>query len=57
MGLVGSALALSSAILVAAQSPPGPGGLSLLDLLGGIGLFFSALVLLRLIVQMLRERN
>jgi ubiquinone biosynthesis protein len=32
-GLVGSALALSSSILIAVDSPPGPGGVSLLDLL------------------------
>jgi ubiquinone biosynthesis protein len=56
-GLVGSALALSSSILIAVDSPPGPGGVSLLDLLGGIGLFFSVLLLLRLVVQILRERD
>lgn len=56
-GLVGSALALSSAILLTAPSKPGPGGLGLLTLLGGIGLFFSVLLLLRLVVQILRERD
>lgn len=56
-GLVGSALALSSSILLTAPSPPGPGGLGLLSLLGGIGLFFSVLLLLRLVVQILRERD
>jgi ubiquinone biosynthesis protein len=56
-GLVGSALALSSSILLTAPSPPGPGGLGLLSLLGGIGLFFSVLLLLRLVVQILRERE
>lgn len=56
-GLVGSALALSSSILLTAPSPPGPGGLGLLNLVGGIGLFFSVLLLLRLVVQILRERD
>jgi ubiquinone biosynthesis protein len=56
-GFIGSALALSSSILLTASSPPGPGGLGLLSLLGGIGLFFSLLLLLRLIVQILRERD
>jgi ubiquinone biosynthesis protein len=56
-GLVGSALALSSSILLTAPSPPGPGGVGLLSLLGGIGLFFSVLLMLRLVVQILRERD
>jgi ubiquinone biosynthesis protein len=56
-GLVGSALALSSSVLLVAPSPPGPGGLGLLNILGGIGLFFSVLLLLRLVVQILRERD
>jgi hypothetical protein len=30
---------------------------SLVNLLGGIGLFFSVLLLLRLVVQILRERE
>ena len=57
IGLVGSVLALSSAVLLTAQSPPGPGGVSLFVVLGGIGLFFSVLLLLRLVVQILRERG
>jgi ubiquinone biosynthesis protein len=56
-GVIGSALALSSAIMLSANSPPGPGGVSLVNLLGGIGLFFSLLLLLRLVVQILRERD
>jgi ubiquinone biosynthesis protein len=56
-GVIGSALALSSSILLTVQSPPGPGGVSLLNLLGGIGLFFAVLLLLRLVVQILRERD
>ena len=56
-GLVGSALALSSSVLLVAPSPPGPGGLGLLSNSGGIGLFFPVLLLLRLVVQILRERD
>lgn len=56
-GLVGSALALSSSVLLTVQAPPGPGGVNLLNLLGGIGLFFSVLLLLRLVVQILRDRD
>jgi ubiquinone biosynthesis protein len=56
-GLVGSALALTSAVLLVAPSSPGPSGLGLVNILGGIGLFFSVLLLLRLVVQMLRERD
>jgi ubiquinone biosynthesis protein len=56
-GLVGSALALSSSILLTVQSPSSAGRLNLLNLLGGIGLFFSVLLLLRLVVQILRDRD
>jgi ubiquinone biosynthesis protein len=57
MGLVGSAMALSSSILLVTPSPPGPSGLGLINILGGIGLFVSVLLLLRLVVQILRERD
>jgi ubiquinone biosynthesis protein len=56
-GLVGSALALSSAILLTVQSPAAGGGVRLVNVLGGIGLFFSSLLLLRLVAQILRERD
>jgi ubiquinone biosynthesis protein len=56
-GLVGSALALSSSVLLVAPSSPGPGGPGLINILGGIGLFFSVLLLLRLVVEILRERD
>lgn len=56
MGLVASALALASALMLAANSPPIL-GFRLVNLLGGIGLFFSTLVLLRLLVQILRDRD
>jgi ubiquinone biosynthesis protein len=54
-GLIGAALALTSAILLSASSRPILGGVSLVNLLGGIGLFFAVLLLLRLLVQILRE--
>jgi ubiquinone biosynthesis protein len=59
-GLVGSAMALSSAILLTSGSARGAGlvsGVGLVSVLGGIGLFFSLLLLLRLVVQILRERD
>jgi hypothetical protein len=56
LALVASALALSSALMLAANSPPVL-GFRLVNLLGAIGLFFSALVLLRLLVQILRDRD
>jgi ubiquinone biosynthesis protein len=55
IAMIGSALALASALLLTVQ--PGTGqGATLLDIVGGIGLTFSALLLLRVIVQVLRER-
>ena len=56
LALVASALALSSALMLAADSPPVL-GFRLVNLLGAIGLFFSTLVLLRLLVQILRDRD
>lgn len=56
-GIVGSALALTSAILLTADSSPGPGGVSLTEVLGRIGLFVSVLILLTLVVQILREHD
>jgi ubiquinone biosynthesis protein len=56
MALVASALALASALMLAANSPPVL-GFRLVNLLGAIGLFFSTLVLLRLLVQILRDRD
>jgi preprotein translocase subunit SecD len=56
MALVASALALASALMLAADSPPVL-GFRLVNLLGAIGLFFSTLLLLRLLVQILRDRD
>lgn len=55
MGVIASALALSSAVMLAADSPLVQ-GFRLVNVLGAIGLFFSVLVLLRLLVQILRDR-
>jgi ubiquinone biosynthesis protein len=57
MALVGSALALSSALLLSATSAPTLHGVRVINLLGGIGLVFSLLLLLRLVVQTLREHD
>jgi uncharacterized membrane protein YedE/YeeE len=56
IGLGASALALSSAIMLGANVQPIL-GFRLVNLLGGVGLFFSILVLLRLLVQILRDRE
>ena len=56
MGVIASALALSSAVMLAADSPLVQ-GFRLVNVLGAIGLFFSVLVLLRLLVQILRDRS
>jgi ubiquinone biosynthesis protein len=56
MGLIGSALALASAILLTVPTESGQ-SLSLVSIIGGTGLSVSALLLLRLIVQILREQR
>ena len=56
MGVVGSALALSGAVMLAADSPTF-NGVRLVNTLGGITLFFAVLVLARLLVQILRDRT
>jgi ubiquinone biosynthesis protein len=56
MAFVASALALASAVMLASNSQPVL-GFRLINLLGAIGLFFSVLVLLRLLVQILRDRE
>lgn len=56
MGVVGSAMALSSAVLLNVADTSGR-TVSVLDFVGGTGLAFSALILLRVIAQVLRERG
>jgi len=57
MGIVASALALSSAIMLSSGSAPALGGFRVVNVLGAIGLFFSVLLLLRVVVQILRDRG
>jgi ubiquinone biosynthesis protein len=52
--IIGSAIALASAILLTVQPRTGEGR-ALVNIIGAIGLFFSALLLLRVLVQILRE--
>ncbi|MFC1405294.1 MULTISPECIES: AarF/ABC1/UbiB kinase family protein [Streptacidiphilus] len=56
LGMIGTGLALASALLLTVQSAPGH-DIGLVDVIGGIGLSFSALLLLRVIVQIFREQN
>jgi ubiquinone biosynthesis protein len=56
ISMIGSAIALASAILLTVSSRPGQ-DVSLVDIVGGIGLSFSVLLLLRVVVQILRERG
>jgi ubiquinone biosynthesis protein len=56
VGVIASALALSSALMLGANVQPIL-GFRLVNLLGAVGLFFSILVLLRLLVQILRDRE
>jgi ubiquinone biosynthesis protein len=55
MGVVASALSLLSAILLAAGSAPTLRGVRVVNILGAIGLFFGVLLLLRLVVQIVRN--
>lgn len=54
--MIGAALALASAILLTGPSHPGA-GVSIVDIIGGTGLSFSALLLLRVVVQVMREQS
>lgn len=51
-----SALAVASAILLTVQPHAGE-RLSVITVIGGIGLFLSVLLLSRVVVQILRERR
>jgi ubiquinone biosynthesis protein len=57
MGVASAAFVLSSAILLSASSAPTLGGVRVVNLLGGVGLFISTLLLLRLVVEILRDRG
>jgi ubiquinone biosynthesis protein len=53
---IGGALALTSAILLTVQPRAGQ-GVSLVEVVGGVGLSFAVLLLLRVVVQTVREPN
>jgi ubiquinone biosynthesis protein len=57
MGVVASAFALTAAILLSTRSAPSLGGFRLVNLLGAVFLFFAVVLLLRLVVQILRDRE
>jgi ubiquinone biosynthesis protein len=55
LAIMASALVLASAIMLSTGSAPALGGFRIVNVLGGIGLFFSVLLLLRVVVQILRD--
>jgi ubiquinone biosynthesis protein len=55
MAVVASALSLVSALMVSAGSAPTLNGVRIVNLLGAVGLFFGVLLILRLVVQVVRE--
>jgi hypothetical protein len=55
MAVVASALSLVSALMVSAGSAPTLNGVRIANLLGAVGLFFGLLLILRLVVQIVRE--
>ena len=55
MAAVASALSLVSALMVSGGSAPALNGVRIVNLLGAVGLFFGVLLILRLIVQVVRE--
>jgi ubiquinone biosynthesis protein len=57
MGIIASALALAAAIMLSAGSAPTVSGFRVVNLMGAVLLFFSVLLLLRLVVQILRDRE
>ncbi|HEY7281651.1 MAG TPA: AarF/UbiB family protein [Actinomycetota bacterium] len=57
LGIIASALALAAAIMLSAGGAPTVSGFRLVNLVGAVLLFFSVLLLLRLVVQILRDRE
>jgi hypothetical protein len=55
MAIVASALSLASALMLAAGSAPAIHGVRVVNLFGAVGLFFGLLLLLRLVIQIVRE--
>ena len=55
LGLVGSALGVISVIMLLAPGDPGTSkGITVLQLFGYIGLFFSVTLILRVVIEILR---
>jgi ubiquinone biosynthesis protein len=55
MGVIASALSLASAFMLSAGSASALHGVRIVNLLGAVGLFFGVLLLLRLVIQIVRE--
>jgi ubiquinone biosynthesis protein len=55
MAVIASALSLASAFMLSAGSASALHGVRIVNLLGGVGLFFGVLLLLRLVIQIVRE--
>jgi ubiquinone biosynthesis protein len=55
MAIIASALSLASAIMLSAGSTSALHDVPIVNLLGAVGLFFGVLLLLRLIIQIVRE--
>jgi hypothetical protein len=55
MAIVASALSVASALLLSAGSAPALNGARVVHVLGAIGMFFGVLLLLRVVIQIVRE--
>jgi hypothetical protein len=55
MAIVASALSVASALMLSAGSAPALNGVPVVNVLGAIGMFFGVLLLLRVVIQIVRE--
>jgi ubiquinone biosynthesis protein len=55
MAIVASALSVASGLLLSAGSAPALNGVPIVNILGAIGMFFGVLLLLRVVIQIVRE--
>jgi ubiquinone biosynthesis protein len=55
MAIVASALSVASALMLSAGSAPALNGVPVVNVLGAIGTFFGVLLLLRVVIQIVRE--
>jgi ubiquinone biosynthesis protein len=55
MAVVASALSVASALMLSAGSAPALNGVPVVNILGAIGMFFGVLLLLRVVIQIVRE--